>query len=232
MPELFATLPEMRAACEATSHGHGAHYDMVWLACRGDLSATGELLAALRALIGTQVPVVFAVSRMGRTALSLRHAREIDSVITPPPTSVGLYGELRRIFERRGFGVASIEMTCGPYRFFPASSHVRIGDDVIELRPMEFDLALEFFRYADRSLSREWLHAMVWEGAVVDSRALDTHVSRLRRKLRMPTPDGWTLRAVSRVGYKLVVPATVTGDGIASAASTSFVSEAGLSSGA
>lgn len=232
MPEAFADLPEMRAASEATSQCPYLHYDLIWVACSRDLAATGELLAALRTWAGNEVPLVFSAPRMGRTALALRHARAIDSVITPPPSPIGLYGELRRIFERRGFGVASIEMTCGPYRFFPASSHVRVGDEVIELRPLEFDLAVEFFRHADRSLSREWLHAMVWEGAIVDSRVLDTHVSRLRRKLRMPTADGWTLRAVSRVGYRLVVPATATDDGLASAASTSFASEAGLSSGA
>lgn len=229
MPEAFADAREMTAASDAASQGHVAHYDQVWVGCSHDLGATGDLLAAVRAVVGPEVPMILSAPRMGRTALALRHARSIDAVVTPQ-SPVALYGELRGIFVRCGFGAAASEMRCGPYRFDPATSHVRIGDDRIELRPLEFDLALEFFRHADRSLAREWLYAMVWNDAVVDSRALDTHVSRLRRKLRMPTADGWTLIAVSRVGYRLVVPAA---DGAtARAASTSFASEAGLSSGA
>lgn len=72
----------------------------------------------------------------------------------------------------------------------------------VELTNKEFGLLLLFMRNKNVALFRETLYEKVWEGEYfADSRTLDLHVQRLRKKL------GWehNLVAVYKVGYRLEV---------------------------
>lgn len=78
----------------------------------------------------------------------------------------------------------------------------RKGVPVI-LTNKEFGLLLLFMRNKNVALFRETLYENVWEGEYLgDSRTVDLHVQRLRRKL------GWEhcLVTVYKVGYRLEVP--------------------------
>lgn len=78
----------------------------------------------------------------------------------------------------------------------------RAGKQVV-LTNKEFGLLLLFIKNKNVALFRETLYEKVWEGEYFgDSRTLDLHVQRLRRKL------GWehNLVAVYKVGYRLEVP--------------------------
>ena len=77
----------------------------------------------------------------------------------------------------------------------------RAGKPVV-LTNKEFGLLLLFVENKNVALFRETLYEKVWEGEYfADSRTLDLHVQRLRRKL------GWehNLVAVYKVGYRLEV---------------------------
>lgn len=72
----------------------------------------------------------------------------------------------------------------------------------VELTNKEFGLLVLFMKNKNVALFRETLYEKVWEGEYYgDSRTLDLHVQRLRRKL------GWehSLVAVYKVGYRLEV---------------------------
>lgn len=72
----------------------------------------------------------------------------------------------------------------------------------VELTNKEFGLLVLFMKNQNVALFRETLYEKVWEGEYFgDSRTLDLHVQRLRRKL------GWeqNLVAVYKVGYRLEV---------------------------
>lgn len=73
----------------------------------------------------------------------------------------------------------------------------------VDLTNKEFGLLLLFIRNKNVALFRETLYENVWEGEYSgDSRTVDLHVQRLRKKL------GWEqcLVTVYRVGYRLEVP--------------------------
>lgn len=76
------------------------------------------------------------------------------------------------------------------------------GNKPVELTNKEFGLLVLFMRNKNVALFRETLYEKVWEGEYfADSRTLDLHVQRLRKKL------GWehSLVAVYKVGYRLEV---------------------------
>lgn len=79
---------------------------------------------------------------------------------------------------------------------------LRDGKQVI-LTNKEFGLLVLFMQNKNVALFREALYEKVWEDEYIgDSRTLDLHVQRLRKKL------GWehNLVAVYKVGYRLEVP--------------------------
>ena len=102
-------------------------------------------------------------------------------------------------------------------RYNKTEQHLTAGDVVVDVearrvtkngKPVvltnkEFGLLLLFIKNKNVALFREKLYEAVWEGEYFgDSRTLDLHVQRLRKKL------GWehNLVAVYKVGYRLEVP--------------------------
>ncbi|MBQ1257201.1 MAG: winged helix-turn-helix transcriptional regulator, partial [Clostridia bacterium] len=74
------------------------------------------------------------------------------------------------------------------------------GGSEIALTAKEFDLCVFFMKNAGAALFRETIYERVWQGEYTgDSRTVDLHVMRLRKKL------GWeeTLVTVNRIGYRL-----------------------------
>ena len=76
----------------------------------------------------------------------------------------------------------------------------------VELTNKEFLLLVLFLRNRNVALFRETLYEKVWEGEYSgDSRTLDLHVQRLRKKLNWENGEYPRLVAVYKVGYRLEV---------------------------
>lgn len=79
---------------------------------------------------------------------------------------------------------------------------VHQGGKPVELTVKEFDLLTELVRNKNIALYRDTLYERVWnEPFMGQSRTLDSHIQRLRRKL------GWEdhIKTVFRIGYRLEV---------------------------
>lgn len=88
------------------------------------------------------------------------------------------------------------------------------GGRMIELTNKEFGLLVLFMKNKNIALFRETLYEKVWDGEYYgDSRTLDLHVQRLRRKLKwdhtvsaaLDRTDSPRLVTVYKVGYRLEV---------------------------
>ncbi|MEF9970401.1 MAG: response regulator transcription factor [Ruthenibacterium sp.] len=77
---------------------------------------------------------------------------------------------------------------------------VKKNDVSILLTPREFDLLLAFLRQPNVTLYREALYESVWgQDSDVDSRTLDLHVQRIRKKLGLQN----RIRTLYKIGYRL-----------------------------
>ena len=66
------------------------------------------------------------------------------------------------------------------------------------------DLASYLFRRHGRIVSREALLEQVWNlSPGLTTRTVDTHISRLRKKLALSGEHGWKLTSVYQHGYRL-----------------------------
>ncbi len=93
----------------------------------------------------------------------------------------------------------------GPVRMDVPRHEVRIGDEVVPFPPKEFELLEAFLRRKGRLLTREFLIEEVWGPDYFgDTRTLDVHVKRLRRKLENDPHGPEHLLTIRGLGYKFV----------------------------
>ena len=77
---------------------------------------------------------------------------------------------------------------------------VRRGSEIIDLTPKEYDLLVLFLKHQNVALSRDKILMDVWEcSANNETRTVDNHVQRLRKKLGLED----CLKTVFKVGYRL-----------------------------
>ena len=89
--------------------------------------------------------------------------------------------------------------------------HVNLGTrrilldgEPLALTTKDFDLAVLLLRNVGRLISRARIMQAVWGRArAARSRTVDTHISRVRRKLELNEANGWRLTALYRRGYRL-----------------------------
>ena len=91
-----------------------------------------------------------------------------------------------------------------PYSIDLKKRTVSINGEEIELTQKEYELTLFIFRNIGRVLSRGYMLERVWgKNPDINTRTIDTHMSRLRRKLSISEENGWKLTSVYQHGYRL-----------------------------
>jgi two-component system response regulator RegX3 len=93
----------------------------------------------------------------------------------------------------------------GPVRMDVARHEVAVRGESVSLPPKEFELLEAFLRRKGRLLTRDFLIEEVWGPDYFgDTRTLDVHVKRLRRKVESDPHRPDHLQTVRGLGYKFV----------------------------
>ena len=93
----------------------------------------------------------------------------------------------------------------GPVRMDVSRHEVTVRDEVVAFPPKEFELLEAFLRRKGRLLTRGFLIEEVWGPSYFgDTKTLDVHVKRLRRKIEEDPHRPVNLVTVRGLGYKFV----------------------------
>jgi len=85
----------------------------------------------------------------------------------------------------------------------PMAREVRVGEELIDLTRIEFDLLDTLARAPRRAFSRRALLAQVWgEDWFGDDHVVDVHLANLRRKIGEPASSPKHIKTVRGVGYR------------------------------
>lgn len=110
---------------------------------------------------------------------------------------------MRRVDEGPGAGAATNELSAGPLVMSTRTRRVTLGGDEVQLTPREFDILAMLMHDPGAVVSRDELMRRLWGTTwAVQTKAIDVHVSSLRRKLGDPA---W-VETVRGVGFRLAVP--------------------------
>lgn len=109
-------------------------------------------------------------------------------------------GLLKRIFHFQDNPGASEYIQVGPLSIDLGRHEVQIDGQVVELTLTEFKLLSYLIKNPGRIKTRDFLLEQIWEyGDGVFSRTIDTHIQRLRSKLK---DAGKYIKTVRGVGYR------------------------------
>jgi two-component system response regulator RegX3 len=93
----------------------------------------------------------------------------------------------------------------GPVRMDVQRHEVRVGDTEVPFPPKEFELLEALLRRKGRLLTRDFLIEEVWGADYFgDTKTLDVHVKRIRRKIEPDPHHPSHLVTVRGLGYKFV----------------------------
>jgi len=146
--------------------------------------------------IGT--PVIFLTAKSGVKDRIKGLKQGADDYIVKPFQIGELMARVEALLRR--YGKICNKLTFADAEIDLISRTVCKGGKPVELTVKEFDLLVELIQNKNVALYRERLYEKVWgEEYMGDTRTLDSHIQRLRRKLEW---DKY-IRTVFRIGYRL-----------------------------
>ena len=191
-------------ACDCLDNGASAadavetkHYDLILL----DVMLPGidgfELMEYLAPL---EIPVIFITARSAVKDRIKGLRLGADDYIVKPFEIAELLARVETVLRR--YHKTESRITVDDVVVDTQSRVVTKGGKIIQLTAKEYNLLVLFLQNKNIALFRETIYERVWENEYMgDSRTVDLHVQRLRKKL------GWQERiaAVYKVGYRLEV---------------------------
>lgn len=147
------------------------------------------------------VPVIFltAAAALDNRVKGLRMGAE-DYIVKPFEIDE-LLARVDVVFRRYGKADGVIEV-CG-LMIDTRAMRVMRGQEELALTRKEYDLFVLFAQNPNVALYRDVIYERVWGGDLgAGSKTVDLHVQRLRKKTGLDA----CLQAVSKVGYRLVLP--------------------------
>jgi two-component system OmpR family response regulator len=154
-------------------------------------------LTVLRTLrdAGHRVPVIMLTARGDEADRVVGLELGADDYVAKPFSPRELLARLRAVLRREKLSAAGITVDTG-------SREAWLDGKPIELTGLEVDLLIALLRRAGRVVPRAALLELAGRGDVtVGERAVDVHISRLRKKLGDDPPT--RIRTVRGVGYVL-----------------------------
>ncbi|MBU1358624.1 MAG: response regulator transcription factor [Gammaproteobacteria bacterium] len=169
-----------------------------------------ELLNWLRNFQKSDVPVIMLTSRSSERDVEAALRIGADDYVVKPFRDLELCARVRRLMIRRPLATTIKADRFGDWKFdHPNLCVHRTQTDgsalSISLTDREFRLALALFRHMGQPVSRAYLlEALGVQSEELPSRALDSHIYRLRNKLGLHSASGLRLQTVYGRGYRLV----------------------------
>lgn len=170
-----------------------------------DLSGV-EVLSRLRSEMEDFTPAVIATAKNEEHSVVRGLESGADDYLIKPIRRAELVARVGAVM-RRVSGNRSYDdnIDASPYEINNATKTISLRNDDISLTNREFSLAIFLFRNNGRMLSRSHILESIWgiDNDAVSTRTVDTHMSRLRKKLKLGKENGWALSAIYQHGYRM-----------------------------
>ncbi len=154
-----------------------------------------ELLEYIKPL---KIPVIFLTAKSDLNDRVKGLTLGAEDYIVKPFEIVELLARINVVLRR--YNKSSSQLFFSDLTIDLDNKTVHKGSDIIDLTPKEFELLVLLVRNVDITLFRDKMYETIWESDYLgETRTLDLHVQRLRRKTGLDKK----LKTIYKVGYRL-----------------------------
>lgn len=204
--KLWFSSAQHRCQCHASAQAFVSalqkeHFDLLLIDWMLPESSGDAVLKWVREHLGWDIPVIFITARDSEVDVVTALRAGADDYIVKPAKYLELLARIESL-SRRIKAVPVVRF--GVYEVDEERRSITVDGRAVELTQREFELACYMFRHPGKLLSRVHLLEQLWGlNADVDTRTVDTHVSRIRRKLGIGPERGWQIIPVYGWGYRI-----------------------------
>ena len=173
----------------------------------------------IRGVLNSETPVIFVTSRDDEKSIveALNHGA--DDYLAKPVNEEITMARINALHRRNRHtnatsktedNAANKHVTTNnievyePYQINQSERSFLINGEAVKLTNKEFELAAYMFRNESNLISRDHLLEFIWgTRADINTRTIDTHISRIRTKLGINPDVGWQLNSIYQCGYRL-----------------------------
>ena len=161
-----------------------------------------EVCKVLKSDVATRhIPIIMLTARAEEIDRIVGLEVGADDYVTKPFSPREIVLRMKAIMRRGKGDVVEEKLTVGPITVDPARHHVAVGGKTVRLTSVEFKLLSMLMLRRGRVQARDRLLNEVWGyESLIDTRTVDTHVRRLRKKLGNAAEAIETVRGF---GYRL-----------------------------
>jgi len=166
----------------------------------------GDVLVWVRQNLGWDIAVLVLTARDEEPLVVQALEAGADDYLVKPAKQNEFLARLAAAARRAKPGGMQV-LRLGAYELDLQQHTLMLDGSAVTLTQKEFDLAAYLLQSPGKLLSRDHLLNRIWGlNTEVDTRTVDTHVSRLRKKLGFDGSHGWKLLPVYGFGYRLERP--------------------------
>ncbi|MGM0832825.1 response regulator transcription factor [Halomonas qaidamensis] len=201
---LFGRASELRRATQETL------FDFLIIDWRLPDGCGMDMVGHLRQNDGWLGPILFITASQNEEDVVQALEQGADDFLAKPLRPRELIARVNALGRRAGYEPPKSAMSCPDVFSINSEEHtISVAGKSVVLTEREYCLATLFFSKVDKLLTRAHLLELVWgiKGSV-STRTVDTHVSRLRRKLELDGRHGLRLRSIYQSGYRMEMSQT------------------------
>jgi two-component system response regulator RegX3 len=152
----------------------------------------------------SEVPVIMVSARDGEIDVVLGLELGATDYVAKPYRLRELIARIRTVLRRQGADAADDEVVeNGPVRMDSSRRDTWVRGEKVDLSRKEFDLLWLLVTSAGRVVTRDTCIDTLWWGQdLLDTRTLDTHIKRLRRKIEVDPAEPFHLLTIRGVGFR------------------------------
>lgn len=163
-----------------------------------------DVLETVRAQMNWSIPAIFLTQRDSEADIVRALDAGADDYLAKPARAAELVARIHALARRIHPENEKECLDFGPFRVNIHQRSIHLHGEPLTLTDKDFDLTLCLFQNQGRLLTREMLLQRVW-GLTrdINTRTVDTHMSRLRRRLGLNPENGFRIKTIYQRGYRL-----------------------------
>lgn len=163
-----------------------------------------DVLKNVRAQVNWPIPVIFLTQRDSEADIVLALDSGADDYLIKPARAAELLARISALARRSNPDTSRETLHYGSFEIHTRQRSISLHGEKLTLTDKDYDLALFLFQNMGRLLTREILLERVWGLARdINTRTVDTHMSRLRRRLGLNPENGFRIKTIYQRGYRL-----------------------------